>query len=249
MRARCTTTLAAASLVLAMTACAPPSADPGATDAPSASVEPTTAAPTAAASPSATPTTPADPHAEWQQIETPNGTATFLIPPGWSAELDGEELEYDGQVHWQNAIDVLDESGAVQLGYRDGPFDDVPTAVPFAVIAGERVETLDREERAVAERDVFDPSYLDHAAVAWWNDAADQEVTAVVALATADSLDGDRQPGFIVQDSQRSISFASFHAMGSRAEAEAWLAGEEAARLLEIIGTLDLSAVPAPALP
>ncbi len=250
MRTRRITTCAATALVLALTACAQPAVDAVPTSDPSASVEPTTTAqPTAAASPSMTPATPADPHADWQQIATPNGTATFLIPPAWSAEVDGEELEYDGELRWQNVVHVLDESGTVQLGYVDGPFDDVGVAARFGVVAGERVETLDDAERAAAEQDVLDPSYLDHAALASWADSLSPEITAVVSLALSASLDGNAQPVLLVQDSQRSISFSTQREMSSIDEAEAWLAGDEAARLLEIIGTLDLNAVPAPVLP
>lgn len=79
-------------------------------------------------------------------------------------------------------------------------------------------------------------------------DWGEQGIQAVVSLAPARVLHGER-PGFGVQDGERALSLVSRRTMDSEAAAEAWLAGDEAAELLAIIATLDLSAVPAPALP
>ncbi|MET4098431.1 hypothetical protein ABIB37_000668 [Agrococcus sp. UYP10] len=114
-------------IALLVAGCAPtaggpgetPAATPTATATPTASAEPT---PTASPAPTPTPTpSSTDPSADWQEIATPNGTATFRIPPGWTAEVGGEEVAYDGEQHWVNAIAVRNETGTVTASYYDGP--------------------------------------------------------------------------------------------------------------------------------
>ncbi|MCH1884084.1 hypothetical protein [Agrococcus sp. ARC_14] len=246
---RTATIVAATMLTMVLAACSQTASAP--TTAPSHAVaEPAPAVtPTAPAEPSPVPTTaPAasDPHAEWQELATPNGTASFLIPPGWTARMGGEELQYDGELHWQNSVGLVDERGTVQLTYWDGPGEDVGAGARFGIVASEPAATLDDAERASV--DVFDEAYLEHAATAWWSGSQDQGFRAIVGLTTATCF-GDSHPGLMVQDGERTISFLTLREMPSEAEAIAWLEGDEAALLMEIIGTLDLTAIPSPALP
>lgn len=232
--------------IVLLAGCAQPGAE--APEAPTAA--PTSQAP----SPSAEPTpsaTVADPHADWQRIETPNGTASFLIPPGWAAEIGGQELEHDGEIHWQNEIVVLDPDGEAQLGYSDGPGgDDVAAIARVGIVELRPVATLDDEERAAAAGDVADPAYLEHAVAAWWVDWGDQGIRGIVSL-TPDSVEaaGGHQPGFLVLDGERGLSFGTMRAFSTDAEAAAWLESDEVAQLVDIVATLDLTGIPAPALP
>lgn len=246
---------AAAALVVALVGCAALGSQTPA--APTAATAPVPSAPTPTAALTAAPTAPAtpeptsapDPRADWQQVATPNGTASFRIPPGWTADVGGGELEHDGELHWQNHIEVLDEAGAVQLHYWDGPgADDVAAISRVGIVAEAPVETLDAEELATVVGEVHDPAYLDHAAAAWWIDWGEQGTQAVVSLTTMLGIAAN-QPGFLTQDGVRGVSFVSLRTMASEADAEAWLAGDEAAELLDIIRTLDLTAAPSPALP
>ncbi len=75
-----------------------------------------------------------------------------------------------------------------------------------------------------------------------WQQVATPNGTTMLGIAA-------NQPGFLTQDGVRGVSFVSLRTMASEADAEAWLAGDEAAELLDIIRTLDLTAAPSPALP
>lgn len=228
-------------LALAIGGCAAAPATPAATPAaPSAAPAPSSAAPT----PTATPT-PTDPRADWQEIATPNGTATFRIPPGWTAEVGGEEIAYDGEQHWVNAVTVRNETGTMVANYYDGPYDDVDAAAGFDVVRSTPVATLDADELAGAGD--TDRTYLEHDASAWWTTGDGATFTARAGLAA--SPGGDSPPTSIVLDGERTVSFGARGEFVSEAEAVEWLESDDVSVVLEIVATLDLSGIPAPALP
>lgn len=261
---------AASALLLGATACAVPAQVPGAPPAPQAPTAPTaaptivadpvtagptgptatTGAPDAPASvapgPAATGAAEADPLAGWQEIVTPNGTATFRIPPDWSADVGGGDLvDYDGFTRWSNSIVISDADGARQLRYWDGPGDDVGASSAFGVVAQERIATLDAEELAAAGGG---SPYLEHWARAWWDGGADGgEVRAHVAV-TPQHAEGE-PPSAAFSDGHRLISFGALRTMASEEAAIEWLESDEAARLFEIVRTLDLHGAPVDAMP
>ncbi|WAC66766.1 hypothetical protein OVA14_03040 [Agrococcus sp. SL85] len=240
MRALPIVTAVAAVVLLA--GCAQPAADP--TEAPTTA--PTSQAPAPTSESSAAPTpTETDPQAVWQRIETPNGTASFRIPPGWSAEVDGEEQEYDGETHWVNGIAIRDPDGSVRLSYWDGPGDGAGAVARFGIVSTERVATLSEDELAAVDRD--DRSVLEHSASAWWDGNDTGDTWAHVALSHV--AGGDQPPTATVIDGERLIDFSTRRDMASEEEAIAWLESAEAALLLDIIATLDLTGIPAPVLP
>jgi hypothetical protein len=235
-------------VVLTLTACgtaagepsAPPtatSAAPSVPHAPAASPEPAVPSP----EPSQT-----DPHADWQRVETPNGTASFRIPPGWTARIEGGETEYDGELHWGNSITLADAEGVGRLLYGDGPGDDVAVApLHWGVVVSAPVASLDEDERARVE--VHDPASLDHAATAWWTSHDGAVFWAHVALTREPGADS--VPTAWVIDGERLVGFATHSEFAAEADAVAWLQSAEAELYLEIISTLDLTAVASPALP
>ena len=161
----------------------------------------------APAAPSATPTatpapTPTDPHGGWQDVATPNGTAAFRIPPGWTADTGGEAVQYDGETHWVNAITARNEAGTMSVSYYDGPYDDVGAAASFGVVRSTPVATLDAEELAAAGD--TDPMYLEHHASAWWESGDGTTFSAYAGLAT--SPVGDSAPASTVIDGERTVS-------------------------------------------
>ncbi|MGM1028860.1 MAG: hypothetical protein ACQEWM_03175 [Actinomycetota bacterium] len=247
MSRRAAAAAALTAIALMVAGCAPTAGGPAAT--PSASALPTpTATPSATPTPTPIPTptsTPTDPQADWQEISTPNGTATFRIPPGWTAEVGGEEIAYDGEQHWVNEISLADAAGELHLGYSDGPYDDVGAAAHFGVVRAAPVATLDEAERA-AHSDV-DARYLDHHATAWWTSGDRSTFTAQAALANPPMAES--QPTWPVGDGERSVWFGVRQEFTSEADAVAWLESDDVTLLLEIIATLDLTAIPAPALP
>lgn len=180
-----------------------------------------------------------------QEVATPNGTAAFRIPPGWTAQLTGERVDYDGETHWVNEITLADAAGELHMRYVDGPFDDVGAVAHFGVTRATPVATLDDAERR--ERDDVEPGHLDHHAIAWWTSADRSTFTAHAAL--ANSATGESPPTSIVIDGERSISLGTVETFTSEADAVAWLESDDVTLLLEIVATLDLTAIPAPALP
>ncbi len=228
---------------------APPAAGTAtASTAPQATAGAPSTTPTPARTPTPSPTpspTPGDPHAGWQEVATPNGTATFRIPPGWTAEVGGERIDYDGEEHWVNDITVRSDTGAISLSYYDGPYDDVGAVADFGVVRSTPVATLDAAELASA-RDI-DPAYLDHRASAWWTTGDGAMFHAHAGLASPQMADG--QPLSMVYDGERSLSLGVRADFGSEADAVAWLESDEVTAVLQIVETLDLTAIPAPALP
>ncbi len=247
MSRRAAAAAALAAMTLLVAGCAPTAVGPTPTATAAATATPTpSAAPTATASVEPTSTaTPTDPHAGWQEIATPNGTATFRIPPGWTAEVGGEEIAYDGEQHWVNAVTVRSETGTISAGYYDGPYDDVGAAASFGVVRSTPVETLDAEELAAAGD--TDPVHLEHHASAWWASGDGATFTAFAGLATRRV--GDSPPGALVSDGERTVSLGVREDFASEAEAVAWLESDDVAIVLEIVATLDLTGIPAPALP
>lgn len=236
---------AAAAAVLLLAGCAQPADDAAPTPEPAPPAQ-TTQAPT----PTPPPTPSEDPQADWQTVETPNGTASFRMPPGWTADIGGEELEYDGELHWRNDIALMDDSGRVRLEYADGPdFEDLAAVAEFGVVASEPVATLDDEELADALPHVFDPAYLEHAATAWWIDWGDQGMRAGISLTGAAAGAGEQQASHGVQDGRRGIWFGIADTLPDRDAALRWLEGDDTELLLDIIATLDLTGIPAPVLP
>ncbi|ROR65940.1 hypothetical protein [Agrococcus jenensis] len=234
-------------IALLVAGCAPTAGGPGetptATATPTASAEPT---PTTSAEPTPSPTpSPTDPRADWQEIATPNGTATFRIPPGWTAEVGGEEVAYDGEQHWVNAITVRDETATMTASYSDGPYDDVGAAADFGVVRSTPVATLDADELAAAGD--TNRSYLEHYASAWWTTGDGTTFTAHAGLATSPA--GESAPASTVIDGERTVSFGVRGEFASEAEAVAWLESDDVTAVLEIVATLDLTGIPAPALP
>lgn len=239
--------VAAIVLALSITGCGmtPPAATPRASAASSPPAAPSSdASPAPAASTTPSPT-PSDPLDGWQEIATPNGTATFRIPPGWTAEMGGEEVDYDGETHWMNEITLADAEDRLHLGYVDGPFDDVGAHAHFGVVRSMPVATLDEEERAAVVD--TDPGSLDHHVVAWWTTGDEVTFTAHAGLANPSS--GEIPPTAIVTDGERTVSFGVRDEFSSEADAVAWLESDDVTLLLEIAATLDLTAIPAPALP
>lgn len=237
---------AAIVLALVLSGCAPTS--PASTTAPAPST-PSPPASTPAQSPAPTPTptdAPSDPYAGWQQIATPNGTATFRIPPGWIAEIEGEEVDYDGETHWVNEIVLRDAAGELTLSYGDGPYDDVGAAADFGVVRSTPVATLDDAELEAAPVEGYNRLFLDHRATAWWVSSDGVTFRAHAGLAIPP---GDSQPLPRVTDGHRSVTFGTSAEFGSEAEAVAWLEGDDVTAVLEIVATLDLTGIPAPALP
>lgn len=236
--------------VAALVGCSQPAAAPS--SSPTASVE-AGPSPSATRTPSPTPTpstpapspTPTDPLADWQEVATPNGTATFRIPPGWTAEMGGEQIEYDGETHWVNQIGLRDAAGELHLGYGDGPYDDVGAAARFGVVRATPVATLDEAERAA--HDDVEPRSLDHHAIAWWESGDGTAFIAHAGLATAPF--GESPPTSGVTDGERSVWFGVREEFTSEADAVAWLESDDVALLLDIVATLDLTAIPAPVLP
>ncbi len=237
-----------AAIVLALVLGGCTATSPASAPTPTAASHATAPTPSATAAPSSTPSpssTPTDPLAGWQEVATPNGTATFRIPPGWTAELDGEHVDYDGETHWLNEITLRDAAGELHLGYVDGPYDDVGAVASFGVVRSTPVATLDEAERAA--HDDVEPRHLDHHAIAWWTSGDGATFTAEAALANPPM--GESQPTSMVIDGERSVSFGVREEFTSEAEAVAWLESDDVALLLEIVSTLDLTAIPAPALP
>ena len=106
-------------------------------------------------------------------------------------------------------------------------------------------------QRALADAlpHVFDPAYLEHAATAWWIDWGDQGVRAGISLTSAAAGAGEQQASHGVQDGRRGIWFGVADTLPDRDVALAWLEGDEAELVLDIIATLDLTGIPAPVLP
>lgn len=237
-----------AMIALAAGGCAAAPATPSTTSTASSAAPAPSAEPTPTPTPTATPTptpSPTDPHADWQEIATPNGTATFSIPPGFTAEVGGEEVAYDGEQHWVNAITVRDETGTVTARYGDGPYDDVGAAAESGVVRSTPIATLDAEELAAAGD--TNRSSLEHDASAWWTTGDGSTFTAHAGLAT--SPVGESAPASTITDGEGTVSFGVRGEFASEAEAVAWLESDEVTAVLEIVATLDLTGIPAPALP
>ncbi|SFS03912.1 hypothetical protein SAMN04487783_0802 [Agrococcus baldri] len=120
--------MAAAAMVLALGACAAPTAEPSAptaTTVASAAAGPASPAPTATAEPTASD----DPMAGWQAVETSDGLFRWRIPVDWSVVDESFEAEDDlGHV---NAITVVSDIGqelayfgSAYYGDRGGACDD-----------------------------------------------------------------------------------------------------------------------------
>jgi hypothetical protein len=240
---RTATTAIAMTIALTIGGCAAaPAAPPATPTAPSAAAP----SPTPTPAPAPTPTqTSTDPRADWQEIATPNGTATFSIPPGWTAEVGGEEIAYDGEQHWVNSVTVRNETGTMSAGYYDGPYDDVGAAADFGVVRSTPVATLDAAELEAAGD--TDSAHLEHHASAWWTSGDGATFTAYAGLARLSRADS--RPVSPVGDGQRTVSFGVREDFASEADAVAWLESDDVAAVLEIVATLDLTGIPAPVLP
>ncbi|MET4098430.1 hypothetical protein ABIB37_000667 [Agrococcus sp. UYP10] len=118
-------------------------------------------------------------------------------------------------------------------------------AADFGVVRSTPVETLDADELAAAGD--TNRTYLEHFASAWWTTGDGTTFTAHAGLATSPA--GESAPASTVIDGERTVSFGVRGEFASEAAAVAWLESDDVTALLEIVATLDLTGIPAPALP
>lgn len=251
---------------LALSACAQPGGS-----APS-SPAPASQAPTA--EPTAEPTGSPTEHADgWQPFTTQDGAISLRIPAGWSVDdrsALGEASEmYNRGPNWLNELVILDAEGSQMLWYREHygndavecPGDDLvpPTlsqpVAPYdeAGLAAMR-ETLGREIELAIHGDV-QPEIVQQ------DDQYVESGRGVVALALesqgdpADTCgyggpfptgDGIGQLSAVADAASEGGHPDTAIAFESEAAAEAWLEGEEAATIVEVMASLQIAWGPRP---
>jgi hypothetical protein len=202
-----------------------------ASEAPEAEVE----TETVGSSPSAEPTP--EPTPEPTMFTTRNGTATFLLPVGWTVEDTSvlDPTSNHGGPIWQNVVALLDDAGVTRATYADGYADDVGAAVELGVV------------QSIPMADGL------HAA-SWWSTTGEGEIWHVHATVVQDL----ERPGTSVQpdgfDRLHSFSADLSIVPGCAevvdgASAIACLEAPGATDALELLATLDLAALPWDAMP
>lgn len=196
-------------------------------DAPSAA--PIAPAPSGAAAPSH------DASVVGTTFTTQNGTASFVLPPGWSADdVSAVRKNHNGLAQWSNTIEIADDEGRPVLMYGDGPYDDASTPGDVTVVA----------ELAVTD---------DLSAAAWMIDSGERvalhaelaDMTGEAPFAPVPAVEG-RNAIFRVDLAQLD---GCAEVVADAAAGQACLDSEAVIELLDVISTVELHAVPWDAMP
>ncbi|MFC7432178.1 MULTISPECIES: hypothetical protein [unclassified Agrococcus] len=225
MACRTHAVLAAALLVATLAGCA------------SAAPEPPVESETVGSSASPEPTPTPEPSPEPTRFTTQNGTASFLVPDGWTVEDTSllDPLSAHGGPVWQNSVALLDADGVRRATYGDGYSDDVGAA---------------------DERELVRSIPMAHGlhAAAWWSSTLDGEMW----LATATVVHDLESPGtsFLADGLDRLHHFGAdlstvpeCASVVDEASAVACLEAPGTTVALELLATLELVAVPWDAMP
>lgn len=252
----------AALTALALAACTP--AAPAATEAPStpsATPSAPSAAPTAMPAPTetATETETETETADGQVFESQDGAVRFTLPEGWSVDdrsaMGGASEMYDRGPGWLNELLVLDADGDQMLWYRETYGNDFvdcyPSSADIAIPASPLTSGGDEFEfqiRSGLQADIEWDGEQDVPTGAWlvtldlmvrqswdgedcgWAEELPGQHRVVMVGAVGDEPDEDGQPSQIV--------------FGSEQAARDWLEGDEAATLVEVLSSLELTDAP-----
>lgn len=211
--------LAAALLVTTLVGCASSAEEPDA--------EPATVGSSATPEPTPEPT----------RFTTQNGTASFLVPDGWTIEDASllDPLSDHGGPVWQNWVSLVDADGVRRATYGDGYSDDVGAA----------------DERGLVRS--IPMAHGLHAA-AWWSPTLDGGSWLATATVTHD-LESP-WTSFRAEGFDRLHSFAAdlstvpeCGSVVDEASAVACLEAPGTTEALELLATLELTAVPWDAMP
>lgn len=237
---------------LALAACSPAApTETGAAVAPSASPAPSTGAPTPEPTSSA-----ADPIAH--AFESQDGAVRFLLPEGWSVDdrsAMGEASEmYNHEPGWLNDLVLLDETGAQMLWYREYYGDDsvvcadrewqleVPIEPYGPALAGEELAPVVIVGSAGPATD-FRADGTPGAGAARMRlqsvrtgecPGFDESIWLGDRVASVDAVSDEPGP----EMPEPVIEFADEQA------ASAWLQGEEAAELIDVLSSMELTGAP-----
>lgn len=166
---------------------------------------------------------------------TQNGTASFLLPEGWSADdVSAQRLNHNGEAQWHNTIEIADDEGRPVLMYGDGPYDDASMPGDVTVVA----------ELAVTD---------DLSATAWMIDNGERvtlhaelaDMTGEAPSAPVSAVEG-RNAIFRVDLSQID---GCAEVVADAAAGQACLESEAVVELLDVISTVELHDVPWDAMP
>ena len=224
---------------LALAACSPAApTETGAPAASSASPAPSTATPTPEPTSSA-----ADPVAH--AFESQDGAVRFLLPEGWSVDdrsAMGEASEmYNHEPGWLNDLVLLDETGAQMLWYREYYGDDsfvcadrewqLEVLAPVVIVGSAGPATDFRADgtpgagaarmRLQSVRTGECPGF-------------DESIWLGNRVASVDAVSDEPGP----EMPEPVIEFADEQA------ASAWLQGEEAAELIDVLSSMELTGAP-----
>lgn len=185
---------------------------------------------------SQTPSPSASPSPEPTTFTTQNGTASFALPSGWTVDDSSSLMQnFDGQLQWNNVVQVLDAGGATRASYSDGYGSDIS--------GGGEEEVVQSLPMAGATT-----------AVAWWSHDPESGAWRVDAAVVTDTEDP-----FHVVPSPVEGRFASFVADLSAAPECASILDEAAAvtclespsvtETLAVLASLELTDLPWDAMP
>ncbi len=249
-------------LVLALSACATPGSAPSSAPSEPAPSAPASPAP-AADAPSPTPATPAAP-----SFESQDGAVRFALPDGWTVEdrsALGEASEMYGRgPGWLNDLVVLDEHGDRMLWYREDYGDDSvdcggvrewPLEIPVDPYAPDLVSRLEAE--GASPRPVLIIGDAGEAS-RWSAEASAGAGAAQLGLrarfapqdAQCDNLDesipvGERVVRVdVVADSTATAQPDTLLAFSDADAARAWLDSAEAATLVDVLSSIELTGAP-----
>lgn len=239
---------------LALVACTP--AAPAETEAPatpSSPPAPSTTAPTAQPTPSET-------GADAQAFESQDGAVRFTLPEGWSVDdrsaMGPVSEMYDRGPGWLNDLVLLDETGAQMLWYREHYGNDFidcyPSAADIAIPATPRTSGGDAFEFQIrsglqpltewdGEQDVPTGEWVVSLDLmvrqppidgddCGWADELPAATRMVMMGAVGDQPGEQGEPSQIVFDSEQG--------------ARDWLEGAEAATLIEVLSSVELTDAP-----
>ncbi len=191
----------------------------------------------ASGTPTAPPTASPEPTPEPTTFTTQNGTASFLLPDGWTVEDTSETdlVTNHGGPAWQNWLTLLDADGTPRAHYGDGYADDVGAVAQTGTV-----------------QSIAMTSGL-HAA-AWWSTSGEGDDWHVDAAVVADVTSPNRT--VVPEGFDRLHSFSADLAavpecasVTDEASAVACLEAPGTTEALELLATLELEPLPWDAMP
>ncbi|GEK81132.1 hypothetical protein [Agrococcus baldri] len=250
----------AAALALALAACSPSA--PAQTEAPA---NPSASAPVTSTAPPASDPTAQDPGADERVFVSQDGAVRFTLPDGWTVDdrsAMGEASEmYDRGPGWLNELVLLDDGGAEMVWYRERYGDDAvvcddrewPLEVPIEPYGPELLERFQAEGwdagrvLIVGEADLatrFEHGAAPEAGAVQMGLQTRFERGGCAGVDESLSLGSRIAQVDVVADAPGAQTPDTTLGFPDAESARAWLDGEEAATLVELLSSIEFTGAP-----